>query len=236
VNGNKVLDLSYHLSLTAYRWQTMIDLHSHTFFSDGVLVPSELVYRAKVNGYKTIAITDHGDFTNLDFVIPRIKKASKELSSFYGIKVLAGIEITYVPPKLIKKAVRLSRKLGAEIVVIHGETPVETVPEGTNRAGILSGADIIAHPGYITDNEVKLAAKNKVHLEITTRNGHNKTNAHVAALAKEYGARLVLNSDTHEPGDLLTAKKIEETLRRSGLTARDYATMRDNSHKLIERR
>jgi len=99
----------------------MIDLHTHTFFSDGVLIASELVYRAKVKGYKAIAITDHGDFSNLDFIIPRIKKASKDLSACYGITVLAGIEITYVPPDLISKAVHLSRKLGADIVVIHGE-------------------------------------------------------------------------------------------------------------------
>jgi len=164
----------------------MIDLHTHTFFSDGVLIASELVYRAKVKGYKAIAITDHGDFSNLDFIIPRIKKASKDLSACYGITVLAGIEITYVPPDLISKAVHLSRKLGADIVVIHGETSAETVPEGTNRSAILSGADILAHPGYILEDDVKLAKKLNVCLEITTRRGHSKTNLHVAALAKEF--------------------------------------------------
>jgi len=101
----------------------MIDLHTHTFFSDGVLVPSELVYRAKVKGYRAIAITDHGDFSNIDFIIPRIKAATKNLSKMYGITVLAGIEITYVPPALISKAIILSRKLGADIVLVHGETP-----------------------------------------------------------------------------------------------------------------
>ena len=37
----------------------MIDLHTHSFFSDGVLSPSELIRRAVVKGYKAIAITDH---------------------------------------------------------------------------------------------------------------------------------------------------------------------------------
>ena len=37
----------------------MIDLHTHTFFSDGVLIPSELFQRARAKGYHTIAVTDH---------------------------------------------------------------------------------------------------------------------------------------------------------------------------------
>jgi putative hydrolase len=214
----------------------MIDLHTHSLFSDGVLLTSELVYRAKVHSYKTIAVTDHGDFSNLDFVIPRVKIAAKELTEQYGILVLPGIELTYVPPKLISKAVKMARKYGAKIVVVHGETPAETVPGGTNLAGILSGADIIAHPGYITEYEVKLAAKKNVCLEITTRNGHNKTNPHVAALAKQFNAKLVLNSDTHLPENLLTDAMIQETLQKAGLKEKDYKTMLSNSQKLIDRR
>jgi len=214
----------------------MIDLHTHSLFSDGTLLPSELVYRAKVRGYDTIAVTDHGDFSNIDFVIPRLKQVAKELTAQYGILVIPGVEITYVPPKLISKAVRLARLHGAKIIVIHGETPAETVPAGTNLAGILSGADIIAHPGYITEEEVALAKKNNVCLEITARNGHNKTNPHVAALAKKLHANLVLNTDTHEPEDLFTKEKADKILEISGLTKKDYDTMLLNSHKLTERR
>jgi len=141
-----------------------------------------------------------------------------------------------VPPALIAKAVKLSRKLGAKIVVIHGETPAETVPPGTNRAGILSGADIIAHPGIHNRTGSQISKKCDVCLEITTRHGHNKTNPHVAALAKEFNAKLVLNTDSHGPEDLLTDIKISEVLKASGLSVNDYNTMRFNSNKLIERR
>jgi predicted metal-dependent phosphoesterase TrpH len=34
----------------------MIDLHTHSFLSDGELLPSELVRRAKVKGYRIIGI------------------------------------------------------------------------------------------------------------------------------------------------------------------------------------
>ena len=77
----------------------MIDLHTHTFFSDGVLSPSELVYRAKIAGYKAIAITDHSDESNFEQAIKNILKVKKNLTKAYGIKVFAGCELTYVPPK-----------------------------------------------------------------------------------------------------------------------------------------
>ncbi|MBN1621773.1 MAG: histidinol phosphate phosphatase domain-containing protein [Endomicrobiales bacterium] len=213
----------------------MIDLHTHSLFSDGLLLPSELVYRAKVNGYEAIALTDHGDLSTIDFVIPRIIKISKELTEHFSIKVLPGIELTYVPPSRISAMVKKCRSLGAKIVVIHGQSPVEPVPPGTNRAAISSGADILAHPGHITEEEVKLAKKTGICLEITTRNGHNKTNSHVAGLSKKFGAKMVLNTDTHAPEDILTPEKIEETLKTSNLTKQDYEIMIKNSKEVVKK-
>ena len=71
----------------------MIDLHTHSFFRDGELIPSELVRRAKVAGYKAIAITDHGDHSNIDFIIPRLVKVSEILSQACDIMVILFCEI-----------------------------------------------------------------------------------------------------------------------------------------------
>jgi histidinol phosphatase-like PHP family hydrolase len=46
----------------------MIDLHTHTVFSDGELIPFELARRAENMGYKFIAFTDHMDFSSFDFI------------------------------------------------------------------------------------------------------------------------------------------------------------------------
>ncbi|MFA5780203.1 MAG: histidinol phosphate phosphatase domain-containing protein [Elusimicrobiota bacterium] len=213
----------------------MIDLHTHTFFSDGDLIPSELVCRAKNAGYKTIALTDHCDFSNMDFVIRQITRITDELRRYYKINVIVGCEITYIPPGLISKAVKQARKLGAKIVVVHGESPVEPVPKGTNKAAILSRCDILAHPGYITEEDVKLAKKNNVLLEITTRNGHRIGNPHVAKLAKKIGAKLVMDTDTHEPEDLLNEKKIKDVLKKAKLTQSDFAEMQKNAFNLVRR-
>jgi len=211
----------------------MIDLHTHTFFSDGVLIPSELVYRALDAGYKTICLSDHVDFSNLDILISRIVKVSKILTREYKIKVIPGAELTYVPPRLISHALRMARNLGAEIVLVHGETVVEPVPKGTNRAAIEAKVDILAHPGNISKDDVKLARANKVHLEITTRKGHNITNKYVASLARIYGAKLVINTDTHTPDDLMNETLIKNTLTAAHLTSKDFKTMQKNAYNLV---
>ncbi len=211
----------------------MIDLHTHTFFSDGDLLPSELVCRAKNAGYKTIALTDHCDFSNMDFVMRQVTRITAGLCRYYKINVIVGCEITYIPPPLISKAVQRARKLGAKIVVVHGESPVEPVPKGTNRAAILSKCDILAHPGYISEKEVRLAKKNNVLLEITTRNGHRIGNRHVAKLAKKIGAKLVMDTDTHLAEDLLNEKKIKNVLKEAKLTYSDFKQMQINANQLI---
>jgi histidinol phosphatase-like PHP family hydrolase len=88
--------------------------------------------------------------------------------------------------------------------VVHGETPVEPVAPGTNRAAVeCPDVDILAHPGFISEEDAALAASNSVTLELTSRGGHSLTNGHVARVARLTGAQLVVNTDTHAPSDLL---------------------------------
>ncbi len=213
----------------------MIDLHTHSLFSDGVLVPAELVRRAMVKGYEAIAITDHADSSNIDFIIPRIVRAAEELSGLMPITVIPGIELTHVPPESIKKLVKEARKLGAKLVVVHGESPVEPVAEGTNRAAIVAGVDILAHPGLITAQDASLAARKGVFLEITARAGHSLTNGHVARAALKAGARLVLDTDAHEPEDLIDDLFAEKVLSGAGLDVKERAAAFRNSREIVNR-
>ena len=210
----------------------MIDLHTHSLFSDGVLVPSELVRRAVMKGYTVIAITDHADSSNLDFTIPRVAAACKELNRRWKIIALPGIELTHIPPETFAELTQKARSLGAAIVVAHGETLVEPVHPGTNRAAIEAGVDILAHPGLITKEEAELAARKGVHLEISSRKGHSLSNGYVARMAVEAGAKLVLDTDTHEPGDLITSEFAETVLRGAGLAADQIAAAFRNSKEL----
>jgi histidinol phosphatase-like PHP family hydrolase len=194
----------------------MIDLHTHTTFSDGELIPSELVRRAEVKGYTAIGLTDHVDYTNIEHVLSCISKA-KYLEDVLDIRILPGVELTHLPPSKIAPLVSLARRLGAEIVVMHGETPVEPVRPGTNRAALEAGVDILAHPGFITPEEAELAKENGVCLEITARAGHNITNGHVVRRAKQAGAMMVVDTDAHSPEDLIDSERAVQIAMGAGL-------------------
>jgi putative hydrolase len=213
----------------------MIDLHTHSLFSDGELLPSELIRRFEEMGYSCVAITDHVDSSNLDFVVPRMVQVAKDLNPRQSVRLIPGVEITHVPPVLIESLVIRARELGAEIVLVHGETIVEPVPEGTNKAAILSGVDILAHPGLISREDVELAVEKGVYLEISSRQGHSLTNGHVARLAKDFGARLVLNSDAHRISDLMTRQFAHRVARGSGLGDDAIDELLANSRNLVDR-
>jgi len=213
----------------------MIDLHTHSLFSDGELIPSELVRRVEHLGYSAVAITDHTDSSTLDFIVPRIVQVAKDLSGSQTVKVIPGVELTHIPPKLIQPLVKKAREMGAKLVVIHGESIVEPVTPGTNRAGIEAEADILAHPGLITKEEVELAAEKGIFLEISARSGHSFTNGHVARLAKEVGASLVLNSDAHAPGDFITEEFACKVVEGAGLSSDSLSTLRANARLLLEK-
>ena len=211
----------------------MIDLHTHTLFSDGELVPSELARRAAVKGYTALGMTDHGDLSNMDLIIPRLVRVADSLSREWGVTVVPGVEVTHVPPANYAEAVSEARQLGARIVIGHGETIAEPVAEGTNRAAIEAGVDVLAHPGLISDEDAALAAKRGVLLELTTRKGHSLTNGHVAAMAKKHGAKLVINNDAHAPGDLISPEQAAKIVIGAGLTKDDFNTAQANAAALI---
>ncbi|HZV47160.1 MAG TPA: histidinol phosphate phosphatase domain-containing protein [Thermodesulfovibrionales bacterium] len=213
----------------------MIDLHTHSFFSDGELVPSELIRRATAFGYKAIAITDHVDSSNIDFVVPRIVNAIKKIKPYISIDAIPGAEITHVPPKLIPDLVKEARHLGAIIVVVHGETIVEPVAPGTNRAAIEANADILAHPGLISEQDLLLAKEKGVTLEITARKGHSLANGYVAKEAIRFGIPLCINTDAHSPSDFITRDMARTILLASGIEQNRIESIFDHAKALIEK-
>ena len=213
----------------------MIDLHTHTFLSDGVLIPSEMVRRAKEAGYEAIALTDHVDKSNIEFVVSGLVKVSEDLNKSGDIKVIPGVEITHVPPSYIKELVDKSRELGAKLVLVHGETIVEPVIEGTNKAAILAGTDILTHPGLISEEDAKLAKGKGVYLEISAKHGSSLTNGHIAKLAVEIGTNLVFSTDAHAPENFVSDIMRRNILKGSGLSDKDIEVVIDNAKKIAKK-
>ena len=215
----------------------MYDFHTHTFLSDGVLAPIELIRRAHHKGYQVIAVTDHVGPGNLEFVLGILKKDCETASRRWDILALPGVEITHTPKEDIDRIANEARALGARVVNVHGETIVEPVEPGTNLAAVSSkNVDILAHPGLITVEEARVAARNGVFLEISARRGHGFANGHVVNVAQEAEAQLVLNSDAHKPDDLITREFAMRVALGAGLTEQDaYSLLDSGPQELLKR-
>jgi putative hydrolase len=214
-----------------------IDFHSHSLLSDGVLLPSELLRRVAVLDYGALAITDHADASNIARVITSLQGLLREQPHDFGLEFIIGVELTHVGPSSIDRLARQAKALGVEVVVVHGETIVEPVAPGTNRAAIESPAvDILAHPGFLTLEEARRAASRGCLIEITTRHGHSLTNGHVARICREAGAQMVVDSDSHEPSDLATLAWAQRVAQGAGLSAEQVlAVTVTNPQALLQR-
>ncbi|WP_299523500.1 histidinol phosphate phosphatase domain-containing protein [uncultured Methanobrevibacter sp.] len=212
-----------------------IDLHMHSLFSDGELLPSELARRAVKLNHEVIAITDHVDYSNVE-QIPQIQKAIDDINANWNIKVILGAEVTHVPTESINNVAKKAKEYGAQIVVVHGETLNEPVIEGTNYAAVNSEyVDILGHPGLITYEEAQIAKENDIYLEISARSGHCLGNGHVAKIANEIGNKLLVNTDTHSPDNLITFEKSYEIALGAGLNKKEaMRAIVDNPRELLK--
>ena len=215
----------------------LYDFHTHTFLSDGELSPAELIRRARVNGYTAIAVTDHVGLWDQERVLEILVRECEMASREMGILAIPGVELTHVPASMIGEAAKRARSLGARIVIVHGETITEPVEEGTNKAALESpDVDILAHPGLLSEEDARLAAQRGILLELSARKGHSLTNGHVARVAESADARLVVDSDAHAPGDLLTEAMAVQVARGAGLLPHSVKTaLQTNPQDLVRR-
>ncbi len=63
-----------------------VDLHTHSFHSDGTWSPTELVERALSRGLAALALTDHDSVDGLD--------EARSRASGTGLEVIAGVELS----------------------------------------------------------------------------------------------------------------------------------------------
>ena len=196
----------------------LYDFHTHTSLSDGELSPMEMLRRAAAAGYTAIALTDHASSGDMQRIVPEIAEVCRMARKYWQITAIPGIELTHCPAEAIPGLAKTAKELGAWIVVVHGETIVEPVVKGTNLAAVKSPhVDILAHPGFLTEEEADFAAKNGVYIEISARKGHSLSNGHVAKTALKSGAKMLLDSDAHSDSDLLTEPFAEAVLKGAGL-------------------
>ena len=206
------------------------DFHTHTSLSDGALSPVELIRRALDQDYRAIALTDHAGIGYLERLIKETAADCALARAHWPILAIPGVELTHLPPHAIGEAARRAKELGAWLVVVHGESIIEPVEKGTNKAALQCPyVDILAHPGLISPEEAELAATAGIFLEISSRKGHSLTNGHIAQQSRLTGAKLLLNSDAHDESDLLTLPLARRIARGAGLDEKESDEMLINN-------
>jgi histidinol phosphatase-like PHP family hydrolase len=204
----------------------LIDFHSHTRISDGHYHLEEWARLAARRGYVVLGVSDHVGERRVEERVEALVRRVADLPEGAGLpRVIPGCEITRVPPERIADVAARARAAGARYVIVHGETPMDAAEPmpGVNRAAIEARVDILGHPGFITREEMRRAAELGVTVEISGRPVHSLANGHVLALARECGARCIIDSDAHDEGDLFTPERHEVVGRGAGMSAEEYA-------------
>ena len=155
-----------------------IDLHVHTFYSDGVLSPTEVVKVAKKAGLSGIAICDHNTC-----------KGHLALSrrSYKDFIVIPGIEVSTSKGHLIG--------LGVTQTFRSDKDPMQTAEEMTDAGGLV----VLPHPGKVPSG---IPIKDLEDLEFTAVeviNGRSTASVNAGALeiAKRRNKAQVGGSDGH---------------------------------------
>ena len=63
-----------------------VDLHTHTYYSDGALSPRELVLRAHEVGITALSITDHDNTDGIEEALG--------VAEDFGIEIVPGVELS----------------------------------------------------------------------------------------------------------------------------------------------
>jgi len=218
------------------------DLHTHTIFSDGESTVEEMIKKAKMLN-SAIAITDH--FISDEFFINKIlypeissiEKFVERKKKYMKIfdELIFGIEITRVRPEKIYEIAKNAKKHNL-IVLVHGETYADIVPEGTNISAVnCEYVDILAHPGHLSEEEAIKAKENKIFIEISARKTHSSENKEIAKICKKFNLEIVINTDAHSTDELIDYEKAKEIGLNAGLSEEDVYRANENAKKIFER-
>lgn len=109
------------------RWRALADPHCHTFASDGMVAPADLVESAIAAGLSLIAVCDHDTMAAVD--------ETAERGAERGLAVVKGIEVTTKWPAqthvlgwFLQKPVRGGMSLIDTVRAIHDQDGLAVIP------------------------------------------------------------------------------------------------------------
>lgn len=215
----------------------MIDFHIE--INERLPISSMIVY-AKSLGLKVVALIQTAEYlpcigetaysslnknhiATSPFISSLMEKQQQvnKLSIYYDMNIFLGVQLHHIPSALLEETINFYRSLGISLIGVYGETISDIVDKGTNFSAIAAKADILFNPGLIDEECVKLAKENNVFLEISTHPNHAYTNAHIAKLAKKYGAKIVLGSNAKTLHEIHSPQMQSLILKGAGIENHD---------------
>lgn len=193
------------------------DLHIHTSWSDGLNSLEQVSERAREKGYRYIAITDHSQSLKIaggltPEQLKEQRRAIAKLNAKYpDLQILTGIEVDILPGGSLDCPEEVLEQLDVVIASVHTNfrQSREVMTERILAAVKNRQVDIIGHPTgrllgqrepYAVDMERIMAAARDYgkFMEINSSPDRLDLSVEHARLAKEYGLKMVINTDAHD--------------------------------------
>lgn len=130
---------------------SVIDLHSHSTASDGLLAPAELVRHASAHGVRVLALTDHDDTAGLEEAAAAARREGVELVNGVEISVTWSGRTIHVVGLRIDPDHR-PLKNGLAQLRAGRHVRAEGMAAGLSRAGIASSLE--GAYGYVTQGVI----------------------------------------------------------------------------------
>jgi 3',5'-nucleoside bisphosphate phosphatase len=147
--------------------ETLVDFHTHSHYSDGVLAPAALIERARLRNVGTLALTDHDTTAGLDEA--RAAANAAEIKFVAGVELSAvwkGQTIHIVGLQFDETHAGLQTYLGA--VLARRQTRLKEIGERLEKRAKLPGRELAAIAANAT-------APTRMHLaRLLVERGHAK--------------------------------------------------------------
>jgi DNA polymerase (family 10) len=216
------------------------DLHIHSTWSDGRESILTMAQAARQLGYEYMAITDHTVTVGVvhglraQEVLRQLKEIEKIKQKVKGIRILSGSEVDIRKDGSLDLPDSILSKLDVVLASVHASFKMSKT-EMTKR--LLKAIQnpyvhIIGHPSTREINHrepieidwdviLRAAQKSKTALEINASWKRLDLNDVQARMAKNFGVKLVISTDSHNTAELNNMKLGITTARRGWIEAKD---------------
>ena len=216
------------------------DVHMHTIETDGRNTIEEMSEAARLRGYKYMAITDHSK--NLAFAnglddaraVEHIKHIRAANDKIGAIKIFAGVEVDILADGTLDLSDSVLEQMDLVIASVHSHFN-QSSAEMTDRllqAIANPNTSLIGHPTgrlllrrdayqFDIDAVLKAAAQHKVAMELNAYPDRLDLCDRHLRLAKQYGVKVVINTDSHHTSHLDKIRYGILQARRAWLTTDD---------------